>query len=84
MRKNSIPATAIVPSEDDIREYAYHLYFQNGSVPGRDLDNWLEARACLCACIPPDQSRTRLHHHLRRMDRKPAVAKSRGATTLAS
>ena len=50
-------------SEDDIRDYAYHLYVQSGCIPGRDLDHWLEAKACLDACIPKAQSHTRLHHH---------------------
>jgi hypothetical protein len=61
--KNSSTTNPIQPTEDDIREYAYHLYTQNGCVPGRDLDNWLEARACLCACIPQEHSHTRLHRH---------------------
>jgi len=64
--KPSLRDVPVVPSEADISEYAYHLYTQNGSVPGSDLDNWLEARACLCAGIPRDQSRTRLHRHLNR------------------
>lgn len=50
--------------EDDVREYAYHLYVQNGCIPGRDLENWLEAEACLHACIPIHLSHTRLHQHL--------------------
>ena len=43
-------------SEDDIRDYAYHLYVQSGCIPGRDLDHWLEAKACLNACIPKAES----------------------------
>jgi hypothetical protein len=44
------PQTAPVePGEEDIREYAYHLYVQSGCAPGRDLANWTEARACLMA-----------------------------------
>jgi hypothetical protein len=39
-------------TEEDIRDYAYHLYVQSGCAPGRDLDHWLEAMACLIACIP--------------------------------
>jgi hypothetical protein len=40
------PQTAPVePGEEDIREYAYHLYVQSGCAPGRDLANWTEARA---------------------------------------
>ena len=51
------------PTEDDVRDYAYHLYLQSGCVPGHDLENWLEAKACLSACIPKSKTHTRLHHH---------------------
>ncbi|MDO8539646.1 MAG: DUF2934 domain-containing protein [Opitutaceae bacterium] len=37
------------PSEAEIREYAHHLYVSSGWLPGRDLDNWLEAEAHLVA-----------------------------------
>ena len=50
-------------TDEDIRDYAFHLYQQSGSVPGRDLENWLEAKACLEANIPKDQSQSRLHRH---------------------
>ena len=52
------------PGEDAIRDYAYHLYQQGGGTPGRDLDDWLEARACLKANIPPHCSHSRLHLHV--------------------
>jgi hypothetical protein len=52
------------PSEELIRDYAEHLYEQSGRIPGRDLDNWLEARACLEANIPKLHSHRRLHRHL--------------------
>lgn len=29
--------------EEEIRQVAYELYVQSGCIPGRDLDNWLEA-----------------------------------------
>ncbi|MEO7412118.1 MAG: DUF2934 domain-containing protein [Opitutaceae bacterium] len=51
------------PSEDAIRDYANHLYVQNGSVDGHDATDWLEAEACLRASIPKESSRTRIHHH---------------------
>lgn len=51
-------------TEDDIRSYAEHLYEQSGCIPGRDLDNWLEAKACLQANVPREQSHRRLHEHL--------------------
>jgi hypothetical protein len=56
------PITA--PSEDDIRDYAYHLYQQSRCVPGHDVDNWLEATACLKANIPAHYSHSRLHQHV--------------------
>ena len=56
------PVTA--PTEDDIRDYAYHLYQQSNYMPGQDLGNWLEATACLQANIPSHQSGTRLHRHV--------------------
>lgn len=75
MRKNPVPVSAPpAATDDDIRDYAYHLYVQSGSVPGHDLDNWLEARACLSACIPPEQSNSRLHHHLQTSGRKVPLA----------
>jgi hypothetical protein len=51
-------------SEDDIRDFAYHLYVQSGCQPGHDVENWLEAKACLGDCVPPSQSHLRLHRHL--------------------
>jgi hypothetical protein len=49
------------PSEDEIRDYAYHLYQQSGCTPGHDLDNWLEAKACLEANVARQHTRVRLH-----------------------
>ena len=56
-------ATAPQPSEDEIRDYANHLYVQHGSLNGHDRDDWLEAEACLRANIPKASSRTRMHDH---------------------
>jgi hypothetical protein len=50
--------------DEEIRDYAYHLYEQSGCVPGHDLDHWLEAKACILANIPRQQVRNRLHRHL--------------------
>ena len=52
------------PTEDAVREYAYHLYRQGGTAPGHDVDNWLEAAACLKANIPASSSNGRLHKFL--------------------
>jgi len=57
------PATAAQPSEDEIRDYANHLYVQHGSVDGHDCADWLEAEACLRASVPKELTRTRMHHH---------------------
>jgi hypothetical protein len=56
-------ATALPPSEDEIRDYANHLYVQRGSLNGHASDDWLEAEACLAANIPKESSRTRMHRH---------------------
>ena len=65
MKSKTISTSAsLEPNEDDIRDYAYHLYVQSGSLPGHDLENWLEAKACLNANIPQHRSRTRLHRHI--------------------
>jgi hypothetical protein len=52
------------PCEEDIRNYAYHLYEQSGRMLGHDLDNWLEATACLTARIPEHCTHRRLHRHV--------------------
>lgn len=65
MKNNpTLPPVFPEPSEDDIRGYAFHLYEQGGCMPGHDLDNWLEASACLKANIPVHRSRARLHSHV--------------------
>lgn len=64
-----LSATAPQPSEDEIRNYANHLYVQRGSVNGHECDDWLEAEACLGASIPKESSRTRMHHHTQITDR---------------
>ena len=62
-------ATAPQPSEDEIRDYAKHLYVQRGSLNGHDYDDWLEAEACFGANFPKGSSRTRMHHHTQITDR---------------
>ncbi len=46
---HTAPSHPTAPCTDKIRDYAFHLYEQSGCVQGRDLDNWLEASACLHA-----------------------------------
>ena len=60
-------------TEDDVRDYAYHLYEQSGCVPGHDLENWLDAKSCLEANIPKVRSHTRSAEH-----RHPAIANDDG------
>lgn len=40
------------PTEKEISDYAYHLYQQDGSEPGHDLEHWFEATNCLKSAIP--------------------------------
>ena len=35
------------PTREDIRRRAEYLYIRSGRVPGRDVENWLEAEAWL-------------------------------------
>lgn len=63
------PVSAPPPSENEIRDYANHLYVQHGSRHGHDGDDWLEAEACLRAGIPKESSRTRLLHHTQLTER---------------
>jgi len=60
------PAISVKLLDDDIREYAYHLYCQNGCLPGHELDNWLEAEACLLAGISKTRSHARLQEHTKK------------------
>lgn len=65
------PRPTRVVTDDEIRDYAYHLYQQSGCLPGHDLDNWLEAKACLEAHIPPARSHTRLHRQRHHPEEEP-------------
>lgn len=58
-----------IPSFDEIRDYAHHLYLQRGAVDGHAEDDWLEAQACLAAAIPQDATRTRMHRHTQLTER---------------
>jgi hypothetical protein len=44
MAKSNETAT---PDDDAIAKRAFELYLQRGSVPGHELDDWLEAEAQL-------------------------------------
>lgn len=72
--------TAAQPSEDEIRDYANHLYVERGALNGHDCDDWLEAEACLRANIPKESSRTRMHHHSRITERAVLPLVNHGRT----
>ena len=78
------PPDRPTPSDDEIRDYAYHLYQQDHCVPGHDLDHWLEATACLKANIPADQSGTRLHQYLNGLEPGELYAATLAARSLMS
>jgi hypothetical protein len=81
MKNNpTLPHIVHQPSEDEIRDYAFHLYQQNNCAPGRDLNNWLEALDCLKAEVPHHLSASHLHARLSRGEmnefRAEAIAKN--------
>lgn len=48
------PATPpAMPSEQEVRNYAYHLYQQSGCEPGHDLEHWRAATAYLTGRTSP-------------------------------
>lgn len=81
-KTKSPPVTKRTVSEDEIRDYAQHLYEQSGRLPGHDLDNWLEAKACLESNIPREHSHSRLHRH--RHPPAPVMVEYMSTTTLAT
>ena len=72
-------ATTQKPGEDAVREYAYHLYQQGGSAPGHDIENWLEATACLKANIPAHSSQNRLHLYVNVAEKNAPLVSSPAA-----
>ena len=46
-----------VPSADELARRAYFSYLNEGSLPGRDVQHWLEAEADLLA----ERNLTRVH-----------------------
>ena len=59
--KSARPLAVAAPSEEAIRDYAYHLYVQGDRTPGQDLAHWFEATAFLTANNPPRWNGA--HHH---------------------
>ena len=72
-KSKTIPTPRRDPTEEEIRDYAFHLYEMSGCLPGRDLDNWLEAKACLEADVPRPRAQARLHHDQHRAPAEPLV-----------
>ena len=67
MKNNILHSPAIKHvSEKEISDYAYHLYEQSNRIIGRDLENWMEAKACLAASIPAHASYMRLQYFIAR------------------
>jgi len=80
MKSNPAPLpSATAPSDQLIREYAFHLYEQSGYAPGRDNDNWQDATACLNADILAHRSENRLQDHAASI----AVARASASSPLA-
>ena len=78
MKNNpNLPPVVAEPSENEISDYAYHLYVQGNYAPGHDVDNWLEATACLKAHIPAHSSQRRLHLHIN----GPAIGKDHAVSS---
>ncbi|MBK8476939.1 MAG: DUF2934 domain-containing protein [Opitutaceae bacterium] len=81
MKNNpTLPPVLHQPTEEEIRDYAFHLYEQSNCEPGRDLDNWLEAIDCLKAEVPHHLSASHLHARMSREEasgfRAEAIAKN--------
>ena len=49
MKSNSAHPAPARPTEAEIRAFAHEIYIRSGWLPGRDLENWLEAEAILTA-----------------------------------
>ena len=49
MKSNSAHPAPDHPTEAEIRAFAHEIYIRSGWLPGRDLENWLQAEAILTA-----------------------------------
>jgi len=45
-----------VPNHDEITLRAYEIYLERGSLPGNDLDDWLQAERELTCAAPPKRN----------------------------
>ena len=57
-------APAETMNEDEVRDYAYRLYVQNGHRNDLCSDNWREAKACIRSGIAKSDSHVRLSMNL--------------------
>ncbi len=53
------------PNHDEIRRRAYEIYLEGGSLPGRELDDWLRAERELRKVALFTQDWNRLEQHRR-------------------
>ena len=53
------------PNHDEIRRRAYEIYLEGGSLPGRELDDWLRAERELRKVALFTQDWNRLQQHRR-------------------
>jgi hypothetical protein len=49
--KAAVPKVITTLDHDAVAKLAYGIWVEKGRVPGRDLDNWREAEAQLCAAV---------------------------------
>jgi hypothetical protein len=70
------------PMEDEIRACAYALYKRGGSVPGHDVDHWLQAAAILRGQVSPSSSPATQNQDVGSPTTVELEAISRGISTL--
>ncbi len=51
------------PNHDEIRRRAYEIYLEGGSLPGRELDDWLRAEREPCNVAVFTQDWNHLQQH---------------------
>jgi hypothetical protein len=59
MSKDETKVAATPPSSEAIAKRAYELYLQRGSIPGYELEDWLQAEAELTAAAAATKGRKR-------------------------
>jgi Protein of unknown function (DUF2934) len=59
-----LPLKREISTDNEIRDYAYHIYVQNGHRNDRCQENWADAKACLDARVPKEDSDEWLHFRL--------------------